>query len=307
MTHETWPSVGRPEVGGALPEPGTADAPEHGKKLTGPGSAPAPGVTPEPGRTSGPSGTLAPGVTPEPGRTSGPSGTLAPGVTSEPDSTLEPDATPGSGGTPEPEVIGPLWLVRHGQSGWNVSGRIQGQSPAAPGLTAVGREQAAVAARGLGCRAPRASLIMASDLARAAETADIIGTVLGLPVEYDPDLREQGLGVLEGLIAASPAAAEITGAPSAAFGDEDALDELWRRPLQRPLGGESVADMYARVHRALGRITASQPGAGLIIVTHGGPVRVATAAPPSPGRPMARTLVGNASITRWPPADGPAR
>ncbi len=82
---------------------------------------------------------------------------------------------------------------------------------------------------------------------------------------------------------------------------------LWRRPFERPPGGESVADMYGRVHRALGRITASRPGAELIIVTHGGPVRVATAPPPSPGRPMARTLVENASITRWPPAGSPAR
>ncbi len=215
--------------------------------------------------------------------------------------------------SPEPEASGTLWLVRHGQSGWNVSGRVQGQSPNAPGLTAVGREQAAVAARELVCRAPRASLIVASDLARAAETADIIAAILGIPVEYDPDLREQGLGVLEGLVAASPAAAGITGAPSVtrapsvAEGPEDALDMLWRHPFQRPPGGESVADMYGRVHRALGRITASRPGAELIIVTHGGPVRVATAPPPSPGRPIARTVVENASITQWPPADGPAR
>ena len=213
----------------------------------------------------------------------------------------------GLSGSPGPEASGTLWLVRHGQSGWNVSGRVQGQSPNAPGLTAAGREQAAVAARELVCRAPRASLIVASDLARAAETADIIAAILKIPVESDPDLREQELGVLEGLVAASPAAAEITGAPLVAEGPEDALDVLWRHPFQRQPGGESVAGMYGRVHRALGRITASRPGAELIIVTHGGPVRVATAAPPSPGRPIARTLVENASITQWPPADGRAR
>ena len=203
--------------------------------------------------------------------------------------------------------MGGAWLVRHGQSGWNVSGRVQGQSPSAPGLTAAGREQAAVAARELEYGAPRASLIVASDLARAAETADIIAAILGIPVEYDPDLREQALGVLEGLVAASPAAAGITGAPLVAKEPGDALDAHWRHPFQRPPGGERVADMYGRVHRALGRITASRPGAELIIVTHGGPVRVATAPPPSPGRPMARTLVENASITRWPPAGSPAR
>ena len=52
----------------------------------------------------------------------------------------------------------------------------------------------------------------------------------------------------------------------------------------------------------------------LWLVRHGqsgwnvsGPVRVATAPPPSPGRPIARTLVENASITQWPPAGGPTR
>lgn len=66
-----------------------------------------------------------------------------------------------------------LWLVRHGESGWNVAGRIQGQSPAAPGLTATGREQASHAALELARRAPRIPLIVASDLTRTTETSEI--------------------------------------------------------------------------------------------------------------------------------------
>jgi 2,3-bisphosphoglycerate-dependent phosphoglycerate mutase len=189
-----------------------------------------------------------------------------------------------------------VWLVRHGQSIWNVSGRIQGQSPAAGGLTEAGRDEAAGAARYLAERltADRAGSIVASDLPRAAETARIIAGLLGWPLEFSPDLREQRLGALEGRsLAAGPAAAQ------------DAVDALWRDPYRRPPGGESIAEMYVRVHRALHRLAVSRPRTVTIVVTHGGPVRVATAArPPSPGRAMPRVAVGNASVTAWRP--GPA-
>ncbi len=101
-------------------------------------------------------------------------------------------------GSSAPRAAGTFWLVRHGESEWNVARRIQGQSPAAPGLTATGRSQAAEAALELARRAPRANRIVASDLPRTAETAKIIAARLGLPVESDAGLREQSLGVLEG-------------------------------------------------------------------------------------------------------------
>jgi 2,3-bisphosphoglycerate-dependent phosphoglycerate mutase len=55
------------------------------------------------------------------------------------------------------------------------------------------------------------------------------------------------------------------------------------------------------VHRTLRRLAADRPGAELIVVTHGGPVRVASVASlPPPGTPLHRPPVGNASITLWP-------
>ena len=202
-------------------------------------------------------------------------------------------------GAAERRVAGPLWLVRHGQSGWNVAGRIQGQSPQAPGLTETGREQAAQAAQVLAGQAPGATLVVASDLTRAAQTADIIAGLLGLPVELDPHLREQALGTLEGELMSGPAGAD-GGVP------DDVLDVLWDHPFHQPPGGESVAAMYERVNRALPRIAATHPGAELIIVTHGGPVRMATTArPPTPGQPYPRGAVANASIARWAPVTNP--
>ena len=189
-------------------------------------------------------------------------------------------------------AAGRLWLVRHGQSTWNVAGRIQGQSPRAGSLTATGREQAEHAARQLAGLAPDAEVIVTSDLARTAETAAIIAGRLGLPLEFDAGLREQNLGTLEG-------ASALEGASDG--GQVDVLEQFWDDPYRRPPGGESVAAMYERVHRTLRDLAAARPGAELIVVTHGGPVRVATAASlPPPGTPLARARVGNASITPWP-------
>ncbi len=197
----------------------------------------------------------------------------------------------------EPAPATRLWLVRHGQSEWNLARRIQGQSYQAGSLTSIGREQAEQAASQLALAAPEAVVIVASDLARTAETAAIIAGRLGLPLEFDPGLREQDLGALE-------ATSSVTGDPPAdAPGDAafDVINQFYDDPYQLPPGGESVAAMYGRVHRTLRRLAAARPGAELIVVTHGGPVRVATAASlPPPGTPLPRNPVGNASITRWP-------
>ena len=187
----------------------------------------------------------------------------------------------------EPAPATRLWLVRHGQSTWNAAGRIQGQSYQAGSLTPTGREQAEQAAGQLALAAPGAVVIVASDLARTAETAAIIAGRLGLPLEFDAGLREQDLGELEGTTSVS--------------GHGDVLDQFWDDPYRLPPGGESVAAMYDRVHRTLRRLAAARPGAELIVVTHGGPVRVATAVSlPPPGTPLPRAPVGNASITPWP-------
>jgi 2,3-bisphosphoglycerate-dependent phosphoglycerate mutase len=201
----------------------------------------------------------------------------------------------------EPAPAARLWLVRHGQSEWNLAHRIQGQSYLAGSLTPTGREQAEDAAGQLARQAKDAVVIVSSDLARTAETAAIIAGRLGLPLEFDPGLREQDLGTLEGT--SSVTADRPVDAPGDAPGDAafDVINQFYDEPYTLPPGGESVAQMYDRVHRTLRRLAAAWPGAELIVVTHGGPVRVATAASlPPPGTPLPRNPVANASISRWP-------
>lgn len=82
-----------------------------------------------------------------------------------------------------------LW-VRHGQSTWNVLDRLQGHELSPP-LTELGREQAQHAAESLADRG--VVRLLSSPATRALETAEIIGTHLGLEVEFEPLLLEKGL------------------------------------------------------------------------------------------------------------------
>jgi 2,3-bisphosphoglycerate-dependent phosphoglycerate mutase len=179
-----------------------------------------------------------------------------------------------------------LHLVRHGESGWNVSGRVQGQSLQAPSLTALGRAQARTTVELLAELAPRARLVVASDLHRARETALIVAGGLGLPVRWDPGLREQDLGALE-----CRTFDERLGGGSVA----ETVEGLWTHPDRRPRGGESIRDLHRRIHATLARLASETAAADLVVVTHGGPIRVATV-PTADG--LTRRPVANASVTR---------
>ena len=191
---------------------------------------------------------------------------------------MDPSTAPPSA-TATKDTAPALWLVRHGESTWNVAGLAQGHNDQAE-LTSRGLRQASDAAWGFRDHAIRA--IYASDLRRALQTAAAFATVLGLPVFADARLRERSLGVLEGVpsTALGPA---VTGLDVGRVVDADA----------RPAGGESVREFY---QRAAGfcddlAITLSADGDGeavggfpgladagdVLVVAHGGTVRVLAA------------------------------
>ena len=85
-----------------------------------------------------------------------------------------------------------LWLIRHGETDWNVEGRWQGQTPHAPPLNAAGRAQAEAVAGQLNGHVFDA--IYSSDLLRAIQTAEIVAARLGLRVRVEPRLREVNQG-----------------------------------------------------------------------------------------------------------------
>lgn len=152
-----------------------------------------------------------------------------------------------------------LHLVRHGQSEWNLTRRLQGQVADVP-LTAQGLEQAHAAVRTLAGR-PIAA-VHSSDLLRARQTAEVIGTALGLPVQLDPGLREQSYGALEGM-----PSDEVLAAAPYDFTDPDA-----RAPC-----GESIRDVHQRVGHRLAFYAERYAGRECVLVSRGDAIRVALA------------------------------
>ncbi len=151
-----------------------------------------------------------------------------------------------------------IYLVRHGESEWNRAGWVQGQT-SHPELTERGREQAALAGERLAAvLRPQANLI-SSDLVRAEQTAAIIGQRLGLAPVSDPRLREQQLGVLQGLASATAAAA---------LGEVD-----WSDRNVAIGGGESIGAVYDRMAAFLEPLRELE--VDTVVVSHGDAIRLA--------------------------------
>jgi broad specificity phosphatase PhoE len=153
-----------------------------------------------------------------------------------------------------------IHLVRHGETDWNVEGRLQGWTDIP--LNATGREQARAAASTFSGRAIGA--VISSDLSRARETAAAIAAAVGLEVVTDPALRERNYGVAEGRVS-SELNVELGGR----------LDEHWADPDFAFDGGETRRDAYSRLGTFLADVLASSPEQEIVVVSHGGALRVA--------------------------------
>lgn len=87
-----------------------------------------------------------------------------------------------------------IYLMRHGQTDWNIVHRMQGRSDIP--LNATGLRQAKLAAAGMN-KLP-IDRIMTSPLRRAKQTAQAVAAGRGVPVLIEEDLIEMGFGDLEG-------------------------------------------------------------------------------------------------------------
>jgi probable phosphoglycerate mutase len=152
-----------------------------------------------------------------------------------------------------------LYLVRHGETDWNREGRWQGHHDRP--LSAAGRAQATAAARRLARE--RISQIHASDLKRAAETAQIIGEACAIDVCVNRALREVDVGSWAGLTHAEAKERFPEG-----FARRRAGGTGW-------VGGESYEQMAERVRGYVGGLLESARGSDRIaLVCHSGVIRV---------------------------------
>jgi broad specificity phosphatase PhoE len=155
-----------------------------------------------------------------------------------------------------------ILLARHGETEWNVERRWQGHADVP--LNALGRDQAHdLAARLAG---EHVDAIYASDLSRARETAEIVGAALGVAVRTLRELREIDVGSWSGRTT-----------------DEIQREDPGARDRVRDHGygwegGETPAQMAARVVAAVRRLAAEHPDERILIVAHGGVIRALGAA-----------------------------
>ena len=158
-----------------------------------------------------------------------------------------------------------IYYIRHGETEWNVQGRLQGTQDIP--LNDLGRKQAAGAGAILADLFARdgrseASLeFVASPLGRARSTMELVrGSLKMPPGDYaiDDRLREIGYGQWEGATLAQMRAADPV-----IFAKRQA--EKW---TVSPPGGESYAAVQARVSDWYSQLTADT-----VAVAHGGTAR----------------------------------
>lgn len=145
--------------------------------------------------------------------------------------------------------------------------------------------------RALAARLPKIAQWVVTPLSRTHRTAEAIFAAgyPRRPLNVEPRLIEQGLGEWQGLVHAD-LPARLT-RPAHAF---------WPLSgLERPPGGESMADVIVRAGSAMERLSTIYHGQDVVVVSHGGAIRAAVAHALGIGADNALHLaVQNLSLTR---------
>jgi probable phosphoglycerate mutase len=154
-----------------------------------------------------------------------------------------------------------VFLVRHAAHALQ-DRTLVGRMPGVP-LGPEAREQLERLVRRLSRE--RIDAVVASPLERAQLTAEAVAQAHGLKVETDEDLAEIDFGGWTGKAIADLAA--------------DPGWKTWctRKSEARPPGGESIAEIQARVARALERVRRERDGRTVALVTHGDPIKALVA------------------------------
>lgn len=165
---------------------------------------------------------------------------------------------------PLTSVPAPLIFVRHGETDWNVAGRLQGRTDIP--LNARGRDQAEAVGRALkDLPGVAGRVFVASPLSRASDTMRRMRAAMGLDPEgfaTDERLSEMSFGRWEG-----STFREIREREPGVMKAREA--DRW---THRPPGGESYVDVSERVAAALAGF--DRPA---VVVSHGGVARAVLA------------------------------
>ncbi len=160
-----------------------------------------------------------------------------------------------------------LFLIRHALVEPSARAMLYGAMDVP--LCAVALQEEAALYRWLAARLPRPAHWVTSQLARTKATAAAIFAAgyPAQPLATEPDLAEQHLGEWQGI--PHEALVEKLRHPPHPFWPHAAEEE--------PPGGESFAQVRARVGPVLDRLAERHPGEDVVIVAHGGSIRASLA------------------------------
>ena len=159
-----------------------------------------------------------------------------------------------------------IYLVRHGQSEWNVQNLMQGKTSGVP-LTKTGIKQArAIEAK---LKKIKFAAIFSSDLMRARQTAQVIAWQRKLAVTTARAIRERSFGAYEG-----KTLEQYQEDLRETLKRFDVLSDKDKFKFVYPHGIESIGGTVARVITFLREVAVAYAGKNVLVISHGGVLRL---------------------------------
>ncbi|WP_315080318.1 histidine phosphatase family protein [uncultured Clostridium sp.] len=154
-----------------------------------------------------------------------------------------------------------LFLTRHGETEWNIAGRLQGSKDSP--LTERGLNQAKSLRDRL--KNEKIDIIYASPIKRALDTAKIISEPNNTPIVTCDELKEIRFGEYEGKY--------IKDLPQ--MGEHNFLEEMFSGNHEvKGTDGETLLDVKNRTFKKLESILEKENNKNILIVTHGMTLKV---------------------------------
>lgn len=155
-----------------------------------------------------------------------------------------------------------FYVIRHGQTEWNLEGRIQGQLDS--NLTEEGEEQAKKTAKKL--LGVNFSAVYSSDLHRAKQTANILALERKIALRTTALLRERYMGILQGKTRQEMSQKLINLL--------DQLDQMYKLKQKNPdIKIEDWQEVASRSLRFIRQAAVAHHGENVLVVTHSGNIR----------------------------------
>ncbi|CAH2213724.1 histidine phosphatase family protein [Tepidibacter aestuarii] len=153
-----------------------------------------------------------------------------------------------------------FFIIRHGETFWNIDGRTQGHGDSK--LTENGIEQAQKLAEKLSKY--NIDYIYSSDLGRTIQTSEIISNTLSKKVEYKESLREINFGDWEGLTIE-----EIKR-------DYPDIYTIWRNEPHNALipKAENLYKLKQRLLGCINELNKKHENSNIVLVSHGMSIKV---------------------------------